>query len=89
MSSFDVLNPRAIFDSRLRNMVVGFLLKGPLRGENSTITLKFADQVLAVKKSDVDTYLYTHDVNLLNMDEHLSEVMNKVIIPYLMSKRVQ
>ena len=85
----EVFDVRQMFDSKLRNTLYVFLINGPLQGEPPELVIKFTDQVLYLKKDEINRYLAARDVNLLNMNDHVSQILSTILVPFLREKRVR
>lgn len=84
------INFRDIFNSKLRD---GFFFRlagkgGPLNGWDSQLIVNLVDQTILANKLLIDSYLQQINVNVLNMPEHIDEIIDKILLPYLNKQRV-
>jgi len=83
------INLREIFEREIRNSLITYLQEGPLQGWDYKIVLQLIDEAIKASKGPIDSYLYQQNVTLLNMKQHITRILNEILIPYLNSKRVK
>jgi hypothetical protein len=86
----DEINLREIFDNKIRNRLFALLSGSPLGGwGDSTALRRITDSIIAGSTNEINFYIRQNDINLLNMDDHVDAVMDKILLPRVRSIRVK
>jgi hypothetical protein len=80
---------RDVFLSAVRDKVYNYLKQGPLRGWAAELTYNLIDQALNEKTYEIQGYLQSYVVTLENMNNAAQYVAERIILPYILQKRVE
>ena len=80
---------RELFYSRIRDQIYIYLKGGVLRAWQPAVIYKLVDSVIEAKMPEIDSYLLNYVVKLDSIDAGVNHVVNRILIPYVRSLRVQ
>jgi len=83
------INLRQIFQSKIRNQLYVFLIKGALQGWEYKTVFQIVDQAIEQEMWAINGYVSKNNITLLNMDSHVDAVVKQILIPNLEKRRVQ
>jgi hypothetical protein len=64
------------------------LTANQLRGWDGNTVISIVDEAIRANNQRINSYLSSHAVMLLNMEDHMLKIINEILLPYLSQKKV-